>query len=459
MMFISLALTSVFALRSTLFSQQTAKTRHLLKNKDSFIRTERHSPVVYFSGPASHSIQEQPVTKPSIDINFLPERGKKLLQLAKIEHTRLSQYLQLPTITSLVIPARNEEKYIAGALENIRLNSLHFSQQKDQTLHIILVANGCQDNTVKNAKAWAEKQNIPFRIIGDDLQRSAPQPPQVPLILDIANIPACSKVSAILYAGGLYEKWGHLPGSFAYMDADTRLTSRAAAEMLQPNTETNEIILGNIQFYVPDSHQLDTATPWRPGFKKLFQRLNVLDDVWSRINGQSTKQLDIPSWSGAAVSSTAPNILALLKAFETESSDLFGEDPVVSRLARVMGLKLKTESKAQVWTLALPASKEEQLLKQKSRWGANRLQIPELFGPLTDHEAVSTFTPESITVPNPKVKEAYQQALRKDGWSTDAVQLKTQELESWWAKVQDGAKLMLARTHSQNCNQWNSERS
>ena len=124
-----------------------------------------------------------------------------------------------------------------------------------------------------------------------------------------------------------------------------------------------------------------------------------------------------------------------------------------------MGLTLKTEPDAQVWTLALPASQEEQLLNQKSRWTASRLQLPQLFGPLMDHKAVNTLTPESIAVPDPKVKEAYRQALTKDKCSPDEVERKTQELESWWTKVHNAAQSILTTPPGQGSSSWKPVRS
>lgn len=93
---------------------------------------------------------------------------------------------------SIIIPAYNEEKYIEKTLQSI-------SEQTHQDYEIIVVANGCTDNTVKKSKSLAHRL----------------------FVVDKPHVSIARNIGAQYAHGDI----------LVFLDADTRLAPNALAEI------------------------------------------------------------------------------------------------------------------------------------------------------------------------------------------------------------------------------------
>lgn len=197
---------------------------------------------------------------------------------------------------SVIIPARNEEKYIKGTVESV----FDFCSKKDFDFEIIVVANKSLDHTVS---------------IIEELQKTIPQ-------LKLLNYPNQGGKGFAVREGML-----HAQGDYRlFMDSDNSTTIDHLDKMMPYFKEGYDVVIASIA--ISGAQVLSGSEPF---WRKLFGKMGNLYTQIVLLPGISDTQRGFKVLSARAVNDTFP-IMRIIK---------FGFDMELLALAKKFGYKIK----------------------------------------------------------------------------------------------------------------------
>jgi hypothetical protein len=300
-----------------------------------------------------------PMTSPMrhLDSDELAEIPDITFRLMDSYQTKRKEFASMPVRkgeTVLMVPAYNEEKSIAGTLENL--------QQHGGGRDIIVSLNNTTDGTVQEMHRWAgEHDNVDLIPIKEDTGFLGPRKPGRSRVF-LLESPEPGKVGAMMRPLNFMLNQGGLPEHIFSIDADSTLRA-GQLDRLEETAKKRGLhaISGKTQFVAP------------PG-----EELCVLNEVTNRVHGEEGFETLV----GAFTLYRSPDFFAGYKAIKDVAPGVKTEDGLFGFLVGSSGRPVGVDKTVKMETLGFPSGPKAD--SQRQRWIQGGAQMEKMFGPLND---------------------------------------------------------------------------